>query len=123
LSLPYEQSTFKEGSLNILGEKMSKVRIKLQSVEIDKLNGVIDRIKSIASGAGLPISGPIPLPTKRLKVTTRKSPCGDGTATFDRFEMRIHKRIIDLPSNDKILHSIMRISIPRTVKIKIEMVD
>ena len=102
---------------------MGKVRIKLQSVEIERLNEVIDRIKSIASGAGIPISGPIPLPTKRLKVTTRKSPCGDGTATFDRFEMRIHKRIVDLPSNDKVIHNIMRISIPRTVKIKIEMVD
>ena len=102
---------------------MTKVRIKLQSVEIDKLNGVIDRIKTIASGAGIPISGPIPLPTKRLRVTTRKSSCGDGTATFDRYEMRIHKRIVDLPANDKILHNIMRINIPRTVKIKIEMVD
>ena len=102
---------------------MTTVRIKLQSVEIDRLNEDIDRIKTIASGAGMPISGPIPLPTKRLKVTTRKSPCGDGTATFDRYEMRIHKRIIDLPSNDRVLHSIMRISIPRTVKIKIEMVD
>ena len=100
---------------------MATVRIKLQSVEIDKLNEVIDRIKTIASSAGIPISGPIPLPTKRLKVTTRKSPCGDGTASFDRYEMRIHKRIIDLPSNDKILHNIMRINIPRTVKIKIEM--
>ena len=102
---------------------MTTVRIKLQSVEIDKMNEVVDRIKTIASGAGIPISGPIPLPTKRLKVTTRKSPCGDGTATFDRYEMRIHKRIIDLPANDKILHNIMRINIPRTVKIKIEMVD
>lgn len=102
---------------------MGKVRIKLQSVEIEKLNEVIDRIKDIASQAGIPISGPIPLPTKKLKITTRKSPCGDGTATFDRFEMRIHKRVIDMPSNDKVLHSIMRISIPRTVKIKIEMID
>ena len=102
---------------------MTTVRIKLQSVEIDKLNEVIDRIKTIASGAGIPISGPIPLPTKRLRVCTRKSPDGDGTATFDRYEMRIHKRIVDLPANDRILHNIMRISIPRTVKIKIEMVD
>ena len=102
---------------------MGKVRIKLQSVEIERLNEVIDRIKDIASSSGIPISGPIPLPTKKLKVTTRKSPCGDGTATFDRFEMRIHKRVIDLPANDKVLHNIMRISIPRTVKIKIEMID
>ena len=102
---------------------MAKVRIKLQSVEIDKLNEVIDTIKDIAGKAGVLLSGPVPLPTKRLKVTTRKSPCGDGTATFDNFEMRIHKRVIDLPANDKVLHSIMRISIPRTVNIKIEMKD
>ena len=102
---------------------MSKVRIKLQSIDINKLNEVVNTIKDIASSAGTPISGPIPLPTKRLKVTTRKSPCGNGTATFDNFEMRIHKRIIDILANEKVLHSIMRISIPRTVNIKIEMVD
>ena len=102
---------------------MAKVRIKLQSVEIEKLNNVIGSIKNIAQQAGIVISGPIPLPTKRLKITTRKSPCGDGTATFDNYEMRIHKRLIDLPANDKVLHNIMRLSIPRTVKIKIEMTD
>lgn len=102
---------------------MPKVRIKLQSVDIEKLNGVIDHIKEIAAKSGVLVSGPIPLPTKRMKVTTRKSPCGDGTATFDRFEMRIHKRVLDLPANDKVLHNIMRIQIPRTVNIKIEMID
>jgi ribosomal protein uS10 len=42
------------------------------------------------------VRGPIRLPTKILRITTRKSPCGEGTNTWDRFEMRIHKRIIDL---------------------------
>lgn len=102
---------------------MAKARIKLSSIDINALNAICDEIKDIASKAGVVISGPIPLPTKRLKVTTRKSPCGDGTATFDRFEMRIHKRIIDLPANDRVLHAIMRVSIPRTVSIKIEMID
>jgi small subunit ribosomal protein S10 len=100
---------------------MAIVRIKLSSINITQLNEISDTIKDIASKAGVSIKGPIPLPTKKLKVTTRKSPCGDGTATFDRFEMRIHKRVIDLPSNDKVLHSIMRLSIPRSVNIKIEM--
>jgi len=102
---------------------MSKVRIKLQSVDIEKLNEVIGTIKDIATRSGVIISGPIPLPTRRMKITTRKSPCGNGTATFDNYEMRVHKRIIDLPSNDAVLHNIMRISIPRTVNIKIEMLD
>ena len=65
-------------------------------------------IKDIAQRSGVNISGPIPIPTKRMKITTRKSPCGDGTATFDRFEMRVHHRIIELPSNESVLHSIMK---------------
>jgi len=102
---------------------MAKVRIKLQSSDIEKLNEICETIVGITRQAGISIAGPIPLPTKRLKVTTRKSPCGDGRATFDRFEMRIHKRVIDLPANDKVLHSIMRLSVPRSINIKIEMKD
>lgn len=102
---------------------MAKVRIKLKSVDITALNDICNLIRDIASKAGVTISGPVPLPTKRLKISTRKSPCGDGTATFDRFEMRIHKRVIDLPANDRVLHTIMRLQIPRSVNIKIEMKD
>ena len=87
------------------------------------LNDICNSIKDIAMKAGIVISGPVPLPTKKLKVTTRKSPCGDGTATFDRFEMRIHKRLIDLPANEKVLHHIMRMQIPKSVNIKIEIKD
>jgi len=102
---------------------MPKVRIKLNSTSIDMLNVICNSISDIAKKSGIPISGPIPLPTKKLKVTTRKSPCGNGTATFDRFEMRVHKRLIDLPANEKILHHIMKMQIPKNVNIKIEMKD
>ncbi|MFH1608062.1 MAG: 30S ribosomal protein S10 [archaeon] len=102
---------------------MPKVRIKLNSTDIEMLNNICNSIKDLAKKSGILISGPIPLPTKKLKVTTRKAPCGDGTATFDRFEMRIHKRLIDLPANEKVLHHIMRMKIPKSVNIKIEMKD
>ena len=102
---------------------MPKVRIKLNSTDIDLLNNICESVKDIAKKSGITISGPVPLPTKKLKVTTRKSPCGNGTATFDRFEMRIHKRLIDLPANEKVLHHIMRMNIPKSVNIKIEMKD
>ena len=36
----------------------------------------------------LKIKGPVRMPTKRLLITTRKSPCGEGTNTWDRFELR-----------------------------------
>ncbi len=102
---------------------MTKVRIKLNSTDVETLNSICESIKEIAKKSGIAISGPVPLPTKRLKITTRKSPCGNGTATFDRFEMRIHKRLIDLPANEKILHNIMKMYIPKNVNIKIEMKD
>jgi small subunit ribosomal protein S10 len=102
---------------------MTRVRIKLNSTNIEMLNNICDSIKEIAKKSGITISGPVPLPTKKLKVTTRKSPCGNGTATFDRFEMRIHKRLIDLPANEKILHHIVRMQIPKSVNVKIEMKD
>jgi small subunit ribosomal protein S10 len=102
---------------------MAKVRIKLKSLNINELNNICGQIKELASKAGIPISGPIPLPTKKLKITTRKSPCGNGTATFDNFEMRIHARVIDIPADDRVLHAVMRLYIPRSVTIKIEMKD
>lgn len=43
----------------------------------------------------LRVKGPVRLPTKVLKVTTRKTPCGEGSKTWDCFEMRIHKRLIE----------------------------
>ena len=100
---------------------MSKVRIKLKSMNINELNKICSQIKEITERAGVPMSGPITLPTKKLKITTRKSPCGNGTATFDNFEMRMHSRVIDLPADDRVLHAVMRLYVPRNITIKIEM--
>ncbi len=102
---------------------MGIVRIKLSSIDTDALNLVIGMIKEISTRTGINMRGPIPLPTRHMKVTTRKSPCGNGTATFDRFEMRVHKRIIDLPAQDRVLHPLMTLKIPRSVQIKIQVKD
>ena len=102
---------------------MSIARIKLASINIDRLNEISNSIKDISVKSGIIPRGPIPLPTKKLKITTRKSPCGNGKATFDHFEMRIHKRIIDLPMDERVLHSIMRVPIPKEVNIEIQMID
>jgi len=102
---------------------MARTRIKLASIDINKLNEIIGAIHEIANRSGVVIRGPIPLPTKKLKITTRKSPCGDGKASFDRFEMRIYKRLVDLPADERVLHSIMRLPIPKEVNIEIEMIE
>ena len=99
---------------------MPKVRIKLNSTDIEMLNQICESVKELAKTSGINVSGPVPLPTKKLRITTRKSPCGDGTATFDNYEMRIHKRLIDLPANESVLHKIMKTQFPKNVNVKIE---
>jgi small subunit ribosomal protein S10 len=101
---------------------MQKARIKLVSRDIDKINLLSNQIKEISEKTGVVLKGPIPLPTKKLKLTTRRSPSGDGTATWERYEMRIHKRILDLGLDERALRLIMKIPIPHGVNIEIEMI-
>jgi small subunit ribosomal protein S10 len=98
-------------------------RIKLASIEIGKINRICSDIKSIAEKTGASMRGPIPLPTKKLKVTTRKSPDGEGKASWERYEMRLHKRLIDIGANERTLRLVMRVPIPEGLNIEIEMVD
>jgi small subunit ribosomal protein S10 len=102
---------------------MQKARIKFASTEIDKVNQVCKYIKDISDKTGVEMKGPIPLPTKKLKVTTRKSPCGDGKATWERFEMRVHKRLVDLGVDERALRLVMRVPIPDGLNIEIEILD
>ena len=102
---------------------MQKARIKIASIEIDKVNQTCQYITDIAEKTGVDIKGPIPLPTKKLKLTTRKSPDGEGKASWERYEMRVHKRIIDIGTNERALRLIMRVPIPEGLNIEIEMID
>ena len=100
---------------------MQKARIKLSGIDHNKLEGVCEQVKEIASKTGVEISGPVPLPTKRLRVPVRKSPSGDGTETWDRWEMRVHKRLIDIPADERTMRQIMRVNVPDGVNIEIEL--
>jgi len=102
---------------------MQRARIKLSSNNIDKMNEIISSIRDIVEKTKVKISGPIPMPTKKLKITTRKSPDGEGKASFDNFEMRVHKRLIDLGVDERSLRLIMRVHIPENVNISIELLD
>ncbi|MEM4577157.1 MAG: 30S ribosomal protein S10 [Candidatus Nezhaarchaeales archaeon] len=99
-----------------------KARIRLSSPSLEDLQLVCEEIKSISQKTGVRMRGPVPLPTKRLVVTTRKAPSGQGSHTFDHWEMRIYKRLIDLDAEDRALKSLMRVRIPDTVNIEIELI-
>ncbi len=100
---------------------VQKARINYSSTSIDQINQLTDSITEIAKKTKVKMVGPIPLKTRRLKHTVRKCPCGDGKASFDRFEMRVHKRLIDLGVNERALRLVMRVPIPENVQIQIEL--
>jgi small subunit ribosomal protein S10 len=99
-----------------------KARIRLTSTDYGKLEEVCEELKVIAQKTGVKINGPVPLPTKRLRVPVLKSPCGEGTSTWDKWEMRFHKRLIDVDPNERFLKRLMRIRTPDNVFIEIELV-
>ena len=102
---------------------MPTARIRLSSNDQQQLNTIIEQIKEIASKTGISLSGPIPLPTKRLKIPTRTAPDGRGRELFETWEMRIHKRVIDLPVDERTLRLIMRIPMPKDVNVEIEIIE
>ena len=108
---------------------MQVARVKLTSNDPKQLDGICTEIKDIADKLGVSVAGPIPLPTKKLRVPVMKTPCGDGMhrggggGNWETWEMRIHKRIMDIGANDRVLRQITRIRIPKDVNIEIELTD
>jgi small subunit ribosomal protein S10 len=108
---------------------MQTARIKLSGKDPVTLDNVCSEIKDISQKLGVAVSGPIPLPTKKLKVPVMKTPCGDGMhrggggGNWSTWEMRIHKRVLDVGANERVLRQITRIQIPSDVNIEIELTD
>ena len=100
-----------------------KIRITLTSRHVKNLEKVCSDLINGAKSKKLRVKGPVRLPTKRLTITTRKSPCGEGTNTWDRFEMRIHKRLIDLYSPPEVVKQITSISIEPGVDVEVTIAD
>ncbi len=98
---------------------VQKARIRLAGTSPVTLDDICGQVKRIADKTGVNIAGPIPLPTKKLVVPCRKSPDGEGTGTWDHWEMRIHKRLIDLDADERALRQLMRIQVPKDVSIEI----
>ena len=58
-----------------------------------------------------------------FKIYIGISPDGEGKASWDRYQMRIHKRLIDLGIDERALRLIMRVPIPDGVSIEIEVLE
>jgi len=96
-----------------------KIRITLTSTKVKQLENVCSNIIRNAVQNDLVKKGPIRMPTKVLKIATRKTPNGEGSKTWDTFEMRIHKRVIDLQAPTAIVKKITQITIEPGVDVEV----
>lgn len=68
--------------------KIHKIRITLTSRKVSALEKVCSELIDRAKTKDLRVKGPVRMPTKNLKISTRKTPCGEGSKTWDLYEMR-----------------------------------
>jgi small subunit ribosomal protein S10 len=102
---------------------MQQARVRLAGTSPQDLDTICGDVRDIAEKTGVQLSGPVPLPTKHLEVPARKSPDGEGTATWEHWEMRVHKRLIDIDADERALRQLMRIQVPSDVSIEIVLED
>ncbi len=97
-----------------------KIRIRLKAYDHAALDRSAREIVRTVTRTGAKISGPVPLPTKRTLYTVLRSPHVDKKSR-EQFEMRIHKRLIDIyDSSQKTIDSLMRLDLPAGVDVEIK---
>ena len=88
---------------------MHQARIKLTGTDPEKLAYVCDQLKKIAERTGVDLSGPIPLPD------------GEGKASWEKWELRIHKRLVGIGADERAMRQVMKVNVPDNVSIEIEL--
>ena len=91
MSLP----TGDEKKESLVQEGNRRIRLTITSSKLSNLQKVCSNLVQKLKKEKLAVRGPVPMPRRRLRITTRRAPCGNGTETYDHFELRVHKRIID----------------------------
>lgn len=100
---------------------LSKLRIKVSAYENKILDASVKQIVDTAMRYDGKIRGPIPLPTEIKKYTVNRSSFIDKNSR-EQFEMRIHKRVIDIMSpSPKIIENLTNLNLPSGVNIDVKM--
>jgi small subunit ribosomal protein S10 len=97
-----------------------KIRIRLIAYDHKILDESVVRIVDTAKRTGASISGPVLLPTEIKKYTVLRSPHVDKKSR-EQFEMRIHKRLIDIiDPTPKTVEELMKLDLPAGVDVEIK---
>ncbi|XVF55917.1 hypothetical protein PTKIN_Ptkin06aG0074200 [Pterospermum kingtungense] len=97
--------------------------ISLSSKNVKNLRKVRADLVRGAKDKRLKVKRPVRMSTKVLHITTKKSPCGEGTNTWDRFELYVHKRVIDLFCSPDVVKQITFITIKLGVEVEVTIAD
>ena len=102
-------------------EVKPKLRIKLRAYDSKVIDNSAKQIVETALRYGAEVSGPVPLPTEIHKYTVDRSSFVHKDSR-EQFEMRIHKRLIDIINpNPKVIDALMSLNLPAGVDIEIKM--
>ncbi len=98
-----------------------KIRVRIKGYDPKLVDQASQKLVQTVNRTGSKISGPVPLPTERKVVTILRS-VHINKDSREQFEMRIHKRLIDIlkPSN-KTIDSLMNLELPAGVEIEIKL--
>ena len=103
-------------------EVISKLRIRVRAYEYKILDLSVKQIIDTALRYDAKVEGPIPLPTEIKKYTVNRSAFVYKNAR-EQFEMRIHKRVIDiLNPTPKIMEALTNLSLPSGVNIDVKII-
>jgi small subunit ribosomal protein S10 len=101
--------------------KTNRIRIKIKAYDNKIIDQSAKQIVETAERTGASILGPVPLPTEIHKVTVNRSTFVHKDAR-DQYEMRVHKRLIDiLNPNPKTISNLTSLDLPAGVDIEVKM--
>ncbi|MFH0819637.1 MAG: 30S ribosomal protein S10 [bacterium] len=102
-------------------EHHQRIRIKIRAYDHKIIDQSTRKIIETAERTGAMVKGPIPLPTEKRKYTVLRSTFVHKDAR-DQYEMRIHKRLIDIiDPTPKTIDSLINLNLPAGVDIEIKM--
>lgn len=97
-----------------------KLRVKLRAYDHKIIDNSARQIVESVLRCGVKVVGPIPLPTEIHKYTVNRSTFVHKDSR-EQFEMRVHKRLIEIPNpNSKIIDTLRDLNLPAGVDIEIK---
>ncbi len=114
-------TTTQKGTTKVEKEGISKLRIRVRAYEYKILDASVRQIIDTAQRYDAKVVGPIPLPTQITKYTVNRASFIYKDAR-EQFEMRIHKRLIDIMNpTPKVIESLTNLTLPSGVNIDVKM--